>query len=183
MFRRVGIAALLLAIAGLVGGCAVPVVGVLALKDVITVVSLSSTVMTGKGVGEYAVDAVTGRDCRVIEGVLRSDREICEVPGSLATRQDFRGIGPILARQIEPASSVVMVASRDVSGRGSAAGGNAKMALVSLVDYPDSDSAGFAPLWKKPTVGLSSMEMISSRQAILVKLRPPQDLMSKGYGN
>ncbi|MDP6406996.1 MAG: hypothetical protein QF797_17515 [Alphaproteobacteria bacterium] len=183
MFRRVGLAALLIGFAGMIGGCAVPVVGVFALKDVITVVSLSSTVFTGKGVGEYAADAVTGRDCRIIDAVLRSDRKLCEVPGSLATRQDFRGIGPILARRTEPASSVIMVASRDVRGQGAAAGGNAKMVLVSLVDYPDPDSAGFDPLWKKPDVGLSGMALVSSRQAILVKLRPPQDLMSVGYGN
>ncbi len=183
MLRRVGMVALLIGLAGLVSGCAAPLIGAFAMKDIITVVSLSSTVITGKGVAEYAVDAVSGRDCRVIEGVLRQDRDICEVPGSLAARQDFRGIGPILARQIEPASSAIMVASRGLGGQGAAAGGNAEMRLVSLVDYPDADNAGFGPMWKKPSVGLTGGEMLSSRQAILVKMRRPKDLMAVGYGH
>ena len=182
MLRRVGIATLSIGLAVLVSGCAAPLIGAFAIKDVLALVTLSSNVTTGKGVEEHAVGAIIGRDCRVIEGILRRDRDICEVPGSLATRQDFRGIGPILARQIEPVSSFTMVASRDRRGEGAASGGDAEMTLVSLVDYPDADNAGFGPMWKKPSAGLTGWEMLSSRQTILVKLRRPEGFVSAAYG-
>lgn len=57
-----------------------------------TVASIGSTVLTGKGAGEHALDLVTGEDCRFFEGVVRGDRAVCEHPGSLATKNDFKGL-------------------------------------------------------------------------------------------
>lgn len=50
----------------------------------------------GKGLSEVALDAATGHDCRLLEGALREDREICEIPGSSATRNDFKGMSTIM---------------------------------------------------------------------------------------
>jgi hypothetical protein len=57
-------------------GCAVGVAGIAA--DILAGTSLASLTMSGKGLGDHAVSAASGRDCRVLEGMLRSDRAICE---------------------------------------------------------------------------------------------------------
>ena len=75
-----------------VSGCAVPAFSSMAaLADTATGVSLVSTAMTGKGTTEWAMDAVTGKDCR-FEGIVRTDRDLCEEPGSEATKNDFKGL-------------------------------------------------------------------------------------------
>jgi hypothetical protein len=48
---------------------------------------------TGKSVGEHALGAVSDKDCRILEGIGREDRKICEEPGSPATERDFKGLG------------------------------------------------------------------------------------------
>jgi len=60
---------------------------------VMTGVGLMSVAVTGKGLADHALDMVTRQDCRLLEGLLRERRALCEQPGSLATRDDFRGIG------------------------------------------------------------------------------------------
>ena len=77
------------------GGCAAPIIAGLTLNQVTTVASAASSVITGKGFSDYALDAVTGEDCRITEGLLRSDRKICENPGSPATASDFHGIADL----------------------------------------------------------------------------------------
>lgn len=47
--------------------------------------------VNGKGLVEDGADAVTGKDCRVIEGTIRKDRKICETRGSPETKKDFKG--------------------------------------------------------------------------------------------
>ena len=47
--------------------------------------------VNGKGLAEDGADAVTGKDCRVIEGTVRKDRKLCEARGSQATKKDFKG--------------------------------------------------------------------------------------------
>lgn len=55
-------------------------------------VDAASTATTGKGTTEHALDEMTGKDCRIIEGVARSDRRLCEPRGTPATDRDFKGL-------------------------------------------------------------------------------------------
>jgi hypothetical protein len=52
--------------------------------------------INGKGLPEDAADLVTGKDCRVIEGIVRKDRKTCETRGSPETRKDFKGLAGLL---------------------------------------------------------------------------------------
>ena len=74
------------------GGCALPVLGGFGLNEIFSGASVSATLLSGKGLTEYALDSVTGLDCRLIHGALRSDRKFCEIPGSPATDKDFKGL-------------------------------------------------------------------------------------------
>lgn len=70
----------------LLGGCAGPIAGAL------MVASLASTAATGKGLSEHALSAAIGKDCNVLESVLQKERQLCEEPGSPATKNDFKGL-------------------------------------------------------------------------------------------
>ena len=83
------------------GGCGGIVLAGLPLSQISTATTVVSIAITGKGLGEHGLDVVTGRDCRVLEGLMRDEREICEEPQSLATRDDFRGIITWLEEQAE----------------------------------------------------------------------------------
>ena len=76
----------------LLSGCAAPVLGALTLNHIMTVASTATMATSGKGLGDLALDAVTGRDCRVLESTFRTDRELCEDTGSPATKRDFKGL-------------------------------------------------------------------------------------------
>ena len=78
-------------------GCSIPVVGALTFNHLMTATSALTTAMTGKGMGDIALDKMTGLDCRMIEGTLRSDRKLCEANGSPATARDFKGFSSVLA--------------------------------------------------------------------------------------
>jgi hypothetical protein len=52
--------------------------------------------VNGKGLVEDGVDVATGKDCRLIEGTVRDDRQICETRGSPATNKDFKGLSGLL---------------------------------------------------------------------------------------
>jgi hypothetical protein len=47
---------------------------------------------TGKGTTEHALDAMTGKDCRIVEGIARSDRRMCEPHHAATTERDFKGL-------------------------------------------------------------------------------------------
>lgn len=104
---------------GVLSGCALPFAGSLAFTDLLTGVSIFTTAATGKGTTELALDVVTGQDCRLLEGVLREDRDFCEEPGSAATDDDFKGVVAWLEDDA-PASPVpdddasIMVADIDI---------------------------------------------------------------------
>jgi len=66
----------------LTGGCALGVAA-----------TGASVAASGKTVTDHALDAATGKDCRLVQGASRSDRDVCEKPGSAATRKDFKGLG------------------------------------------------------------------------------------------
>lgn len=59
---------------------------------------LSSGCADGKGAaGEVALDLATGRDCWMMEGFFRNDRETCEQRGPTVTNEDFKGVFAFLA--------------------------------------------------------------------------------------
>jgi len=70
-------------------GCAAPLV---AGVPNIVLTEVAPRAINGKGLVEDGVDAATGKDCRVIEGVTRKDRKVCETRGSAATDKDFKGL-------------------------------------------------------------------------------------------
>lgn len=88
--RPVALAGILLSTT-MLGGCAGTIAGV-TLSSISSYAGFASTIFTGADLGEHAASLVTGKDCRFSEGLMRSDRDICEEPGSLATRDDFHGI-------------------------------------------------------------------------------------------
>ena len=105
-------------------GCAIPIIGSLTLNQLATAVSMASTALSGKGLGEHALDQITGLDCRLFEGVVRQDREVCEAPGSAATVRDFRGLPTILTMMREPSDGAApTVASRPAVARVGATAG------------------------------------------------------------
>jgi len=77
-------------------GCAAPAIGALTVGEVLTIAGLSSAFLTGRDLGEHALSAATGKDCRFLESALRSDRGFCEDHGSAATGEDFGGLIALL---------------------------------------------------------------------------------------
>jgi hypothetical protein len=79
-------------LAASLSGCAAPIIAGITLSQITTVAGLISTAFTGKGLTDQALSIVTGKDCNLMESVLRKDRHLCEERGSLATADDFKGI-------------------------------------------------------------------------------------------
>jgi hypothetical protein len=79
-----------------VSGCAETIIAGLTIMDLFTAGSITSSIMTGKGLGEHAMDAVTGQDCRILDAIFRSERAVCEPRGSVATQDDFKGLVALL---------------------------------------------------------------------------------------
>lgn len=73
-------------------GCAAPVIGAVTIGEILTIAGISSTIITGRDLGEHALSALTGKDCRFLEAVLREGRGFCEDRGSVATNNDFGGL-------------------------------------------------------------------------------------------
>jgi len=85
-------------------GCTTAVVGSITLGQISTAAGVASVGTTGKGLQDHALSAVTGQDCRLLEGIVRTSRRICEEPGSAATENDFRGFLAILRGNEETAT-------------------------------------------------------------------------------
>ena len=79
-----------------VSGCAETIIAGLTIMDLFTAGSITSSLLTGKGIGEHAMDAVTGQDCRILDAIFRADRAICEPKDSIATKGDFKGLIALL---------------------------------------------------------------------------------------
>ncbi len=95
-----------LAIAALaLSGCGTVVIGSITLGQISAAAGVASVGTTGKGLQDHALSAVTGRDCRVLEGIVRRGRRICEEVGSPATENDFRGVLVMLNGTGEETSS------------------------------------------------------------------------------
>lgn len=81
----------------LLSGCAT-MSGLLASK-MFTATGLLSLAATGKGIADHALTLLMEEDCRILDGVLREDREICEESGSPATERDFKGLIAMLSEE------------------------------------------------------------------------------------
>jgi len=79
-----------------VTGCAETIIAGLTIADLLTAGSITSSILTGKGLGEHALDAVTGQDCRILDAIFRKERAICEPKDSVATKGDFKGLVALL---------------------------------------------------------------------------------------
>jgi hypothetical protein len=91
-----------------VNGCAAPLVGALTINEMFSAFSLASSVLTGKSFGEYAMDLVTGDDCRLLEAVVRSERKFCEPVGSVQTTDDYKGLRTISSYIVEGKSPALI---------------------------------------------------------------------------
>jgi len=76
-------------------GCSMPIFAGMTVGEFGFVGSFFSTAATGKGLGEHAMDAATGQDCNILEGLSREDRKICENKGSPALKKDWRGLASL----------------------------------------------------------------------------------------
>lgn len=88
-------AALLLLLSGALAGCSTPMFAGLTIGEFSLFGSLFSTAATGKSLGEHAMDAATGRDCNILEGLAREDRQVCERKNSPAVEGDWRGLASL----------------------------------------------------------------------------------------
>ncbi len=77
-------------------GCAETIIAGLTISELFTAGSIVSSIVSGKGFGEHALDIVTGQDCRILDAIFRKDRAICEPKGSVATNDDFKGLIALL---------------------------------------------------------------------------------------
>ena len=111
---------LVIGVAAFLSGCSTQVAGVvLPLFDSLTIVSWVSTAVSGKSLSEYALDALTGKDCSFIDGMLRADRRICEERGAPSTGSDFRGLAGLWSRdKVEAAGLAVAQAPAETPEAG-----------------------------------------------------------------
>jgi hypothetical protein len=105
--RPVALAGILLS-TSMLGGCAGTISGV-TFSSISSFAGFASTIFTGADLGEHAASLVTGKDCRFSEGLLREDRDVCEEPGSVATRDDFHGI---FVERIEADGTIIFAAPK-----------------------------------------------------------------------
>jgi len=99
-------------------GCAAPIIGSLTLSQLSTIAGIISTATTGKGLSDHALSLLTGEDCSITEGLLRSDRDICEPRGSLATQEDFKGVFAYLDRRFQQGDPGDKALQRYAAARG-----------------------------------------------------------------
>lgn len=109
--RKSGIAATVAA--GLMlSGCASPIIGALTIGEIASIAGLVSTFMSGQDLTEHALSAATGKDCRILEAMLRSERDFCVEHSDSATDGDFEGV---IALFDEGQGSTTTLASADTN--------------------------------------------------------------------
>ncbi len=143
--KSVGRLAILAMPCAVLGGCAIPVVAGLTLNELSSATSVVSTGITGKGLGENIADLVLGKDCRIVEGLVRAGRDVCEERGSVATRTDFKGLMAFVeddTREIPVAGKTTAVAA-ETDGVAKSAGGKL---LAVKAKWPSAEpQVGAAP--------------------------------------
>ncbi len=108
--RKTGVAATLAA--GLMlSGCASPIIGALTIGEIATIAGAVSTFMSGQDLTEHALSAATGQDCRILESLLRSERDFCVDHNDSATDDDFEGVAALFSS--DPGTAVAQADTRD----------------------------------------------------------------------
>jgi hypothetical protein len=87
--RRKPFGAVIAIVGLLLQGCAGPLLLGIPVSFIAT--EVAPRAVNGKGLVEDGVDMATGKDCRLIEGTVREDRQFCEERGSPETDKDFKG--------------------------------------------------------------------------------------------
>ncbi len=103
--------AAILASTTMLNGCAGTIAGI-SFSSISSFAGFASTLFTGADLGEHAASLVTGKDCRFSEGLMREDRDVCEEPGSVATRDDFHGI---FVERIDEDGNIIFAAPKYMS--------------------------------------------------------------------
>jgi hypothetical protein len=142
--RKTGIAATLAA--GLmVSGCASPIIGALTIGEVATIAGIVSTFMSGQDLTEHALSAATGQDCRILESMLRSERDFCVDHNDATTGDDFEGV----MAMFDDSTSNTAIAEADIrDNRGSEAD------LIAL---------GFAPIDRSAARNRFALETVAAK--------------------
>jgi len=108
--RKSGVAATLAA--GLMlSGCASPIIGALTIGEIASIAGIVSTFMSGQDLTEHALSAATGQDCRILEAMLRSERDFCVDHDDTATEDDFEGVAALFGT--DTGTAVAKVDTRD----------------------------------------------------------------------
>lgn len=113
----------------MLSGCASPIIGALTIGEVASIAGLVSTFMSGQDLTEHALSAATGKDCRILEAMLRSERDFCVDHSDSATDDDFEGV---VALFNEDQSSTTTIAAADTD--------------AALSTEADLIALGFAPI-------------------------------------
>ncbi|MBI3675798.1 MAG: hypothetical protein HY243_04195 [Proteobacteria bacterium] len=177
--RRVASAGIVVAVGFVLTACAAPLVAGLTIGDVSTIAGLASTATTGKGLTDHALSYATGKDCNLVESVLRKDRKLCETPGSPATQEDFKGVfkdekpkdeaTPVKIVQVQQVALAVIVVPKSplktpgrqyamISGPADANGAP----TTQLIVFPDP----------KPVMPVSSPAILMASAAVLPVPKP-----------
>eukprot|EP00439_Symbiodinium_sp_Y106_P087937 s1_g473.t1 len=110
--RKSGIAATFAA--GLMlSGCASPIIGALTIGEVASIAGLVSTFMSGQDLTEHALSAATGQDCRILEAMLRPEREFCVDHTDAATAGDFEGVLALFDNNQSSETQIASVEAED----------------------------------------------------------------------
>jgi hypothetical protein len=139
--RKTGIAATLAA--GLmVSGCASPIIGALTIGEVASIAGIVSTFMSGQDLTEHALSAATGQDCRILESMLRSERDFCVDHNDATTDDDFEGVMALF----DDGASNTAIAEADIQG--------SEADLIAL---------GFAPIDRSAARNRFSLETVDAK--------------------
>lgn len=153
--------ALVTASAIALSGCAGPIIGALTLAEISTIAGLASTLISGQDLTEHALSLATGEDCRILEAILRENRDFCEEHGSDATANDFEGVVALLEGGGQTATA--LADAHDL-------GGLNPMAL------------GFAPIDRSLEFSEFSLEMVEDEANSSRATRLSFGFMSASFG-
>jgi hypothetical protein len=147
---RLGSAAALCVAGGTLSACPLPFAGpAITALDAVTAISLVSTATTGKGTNEHLLSLLFDEDCRILEGLLRKERNICEPHGSPATEDDWDGLSGYAS--YEPTIVQSRAYSQTVRGRP-----RLWYDYASLWEAPKLDDAGAIAIAALSPVALGS---------------------------
>jgi len=161
--RKTGVAATLAA--GLMlSGCASPIIGALTIGEIASIAGIVSTFMSGQDLTEHALSAVTGQDCRILEAMLRSERDFCVDHNDAATSEDFEGVMALF----DGGTSNTMLAEADTrNNNGSEAD------LIAL---------GFAPIDRSAARNRFALETVDAQPEKRVNQPVSFGMLQASYG-